>query len=260
MRSLCGFLPALLVCCLLTTAFSGCRQLYVANNQNVPMFRDTGELRANIGANNWQIAYAPFKRVGVMLNGQWNEGLWTGNALTDSVNGGFGEFNEIERLLIEGGAGIWQPLPGNGSFETYAGFGVGTIDVRSNNWVLNGTPPRFSANISRWFVQPSISTTADYWDLGFSTRLSGVRYGNVDTVGVTPSILEAESLANIDAKNHLFLEPAVTARFGYRWVKLHGQLGFVAPLSRAPISYRQILFTIGINVHLAERFEKNAFE
>lgn len=240
----------LLACIVLTTALlaSGCRIMYVPNAHNVPMFREKGEIHANVGTRNFQAAYAPAEKVGVIANAQigsnsWNDVLTTGGAAFDWTT---------NRSLFEIGAGTWQPLDNNISFETYGGVGFGNVRFDRS---FSGIPDaRYNANMMRFFLQPSFSVTSQHFDAGFSMRLAGLNFLNVDTTGYTYDDLVAVDLNDLDQDMHMFIEPAVTLRAGYQYVKFHTQLGYAIKLNDAPLSHNPFILNIGLRFHFAQRW------
>jgi hypothetical protein len=61
-----------------------------------------------------------------------------------------------------------------------------------------------------------------------------VKYNDLNTSGYTQSELDTEFLnkSAVEDKTWMFIEPAITARFGYKFIKLQAQLGFASKLNR----------------------------
>ena len=159
-------------------------------------------------------------------------------------------------LIVGAGAGIGgncaKVFAKNGVFEAYGGAGFGNVgfDVGYPN-----NKSIFKANSMKFFLQPSIGFSNEVIDIAFSTRFVGVNFSNIDTLGYTPLQLEEENLDQV-AGMHLFAEPALTTRIGYRYVKLHLQAIYAAKLSDAEINYSPLRLNIGVHIDIAKWYDK----
>lgn len=232
---------------------SGCKPLlYVPNHQNTPVFREKGEIAVNIGAANFQAAYAPVENIGVVANGQ--VATRTFDNSSSIPNRDFTQWT-TNRNFLELGAGTWQLLDDRHTFSMYAGAGYGTVKFER---VFGDTLPltsNYSNNVTRYFIQPAFSWTSEYADVIFATRISGVRYSNVDTTNFSFIALESEELDNVDGKTHAFVEPTLTLRAGYRYVKLFGQAGIALKIDDQDLTFNPLMMTIGVHLHFSRRWD-----
>jgi hypothetical protein len=224
----------------------GCKTVYVPNTVNVPLLLEKGELRATLNPNNAQVAYAVTDGLGVMANG-FHESS-SGDQVAASGQDGRG-------YLLELGAGHYRPLGDGAVFEAYGGAGYG--HVRHDNWETNNAGVRsnykFSTSAIKGFVQPSIGMTRTYFDVAIAARVVGLRAFAVDTFNYADERLRTDNLLGIDQRTWLFVEPAVTLRAGYKWVKLFFQYGYSFKLNDAELNRDETFATVGIHIDLASR-------
>ncbi|HEY0712978.1 MAG TPA: hypothetical protein VGF45_09915 [Polyangia bacterium] len=228
------------------TAVASCKTVYVPNTVNAPLLQEKGELRANLNANNLQAAYAVSDGMGVLANGFYESS--SGDQAAASGQDGRG-------YLLELGAGHFRPLGDGAVFEAYGGAGYG--HVRHDNWeTTNGVRSnyKFATSAVKAFVQPSLGITRTYFDAVVATRFVGLRAFGTDTFNYTQERLREDNLLGIDQRTWLFVEPAVTLRAGYKWVKAFFQYGYSFKLNEAALNRDETFATIGIHVDLAPRF------
>lgn len=222
--------------------------------ENVPLFKEKGEVRATISTTNFQVAVAVTNNIGVMVNGYANNG--SGEIFSPQ-----NDFKYISnRYFIEGGVGGYFPLEENFIFEVYAGGGVGYISydenesysiLGGNNWPFG----KYSAEIQKLFLQPEMGFTNENIDFALSFRFVGLKFSNIDTVNYTISDLEKENIYDLDRPIYFFIEPALTLRFGYKWAKFHIQTVYSKNMSIESINYRQLNLNFGIHVNIAKRYK-----
>jgi DNA mismatch repair protein MutH len=53
----------------------------------------------------------------------------------------------------------------------------------------------------------------------------------------------------------MFIEPALTARAGYKSVKVYGQLGLAMPTMPITYNYRPLMLSMGVNIKIAQRYK-----
>lgn len=235
---------------ILAVAFivQSCNVMYNPNMQNVPLLKEKNEARFTIGVFDFQGAYAVQENIGVMINGNYGRYNTTSSNL---------ESDNTTQGLIEGGVGYLKPFSKNTIFELFGGYGVGENTIKSSNSdYMNGGVPRntsFSAKTSRFFVQPSIGYSVDFLDVALSTRICFLNYSNLYSTGYTSADLIAMRLADIDKQTFAFVEPAVTVRVGYKYVKFHGQLLFSYKYNLEPLDYVPLTLNFGIHIDLAKR-------
>lgn len=110
------------------------------------------------------------------------------------------------------------------------------------------TPPAIA------FVPPSLGITRRWFDAALSTRLVAMRAFDVKSVNYAPERLKEDDLHALDARPWIFMEPAITLRAGYKWIKLFGQFGHSFKLNAQPISRRATFLYFGLHVDIAPRW------
>jgi hypothetical protein len=218
----------------------------VPNAVNVPLLTQKGELRASLSANNLQAAYAVSDSVGIVANGFYQKS--TGDPSADSGQDGHG-------YLVELGAGHFRKIAGLLLYETYAGLGAGA--VHHDNWEkVNGARSdyRYSASALKAFVQPSLGFTFALFDAALSTRFVALKPYDTESVNYPDARLRADDLFGLDQHTFVFVEPALTVRGGYKWVKLFAQYGFSLKLNDTPLNRDVTFVSAGLHVDLAPRW------
>jgi hypothetical protein len=220
--------------------FSSCStNLYVPNTVNVPLLKEQGEVKLNITETDAQVAVGVTKHIGVMVNGF-------------SKNYEGKEYFKHYGRLAEIGVGYYTPLKNkNLIFEAYGGAGMGKVDktVTYMNWEKNKEfSNNFHATGYRYFVQPSIGYTNKYFDLAFTPRFTYLQYTRFTSMGFTEYDLMMEYLDNgkLTKSYFTFLEPALTLRAGYKWVKLQAQYGFLVKLGNQEIKAPSQFGSLGL--------------
>lgn len=210
--------------------FYGCAPVYIPNVVNTPMLSNKGELQAavytGISGFDPQFAYAITDNLGVMLNASFS------SKTNDTLN------NFHKHQFVETGVGYFTKIGVSGRFETFGGIGYARLksDYSNNLWIS------FSdLNSLRLFIQPSIGAATDFFDGSFSTRF------------VYLSLFQ-----NNLNYNAFFIEPVITAKVGYKYVKAVFQLGFSFPVNSNELifSYQPFLFSIGIQAKINTRPKK----
>ena len=224
----------------------GCKTVYVPNTVNVPLLAQAGELRATADANNLQAAYAVADGFGVMANGHWERSR-TDQANTSGEDG--------QGFLAEAGAGHFRTIGDLLQFEAYGGLGYGS--VQHDNWeTVNGARNDYHYSIKAWkvFAQPSLGITRDVVDAAVSLRMVGLQPFGVRTTNYPIERLRADELADLDQRTWGFLEPAITLRAGYKWLKAFVQYGYSWKLNDAPLNRNVTFLNVGLHGTLAPRF------
>lgn len=235
---------------------ASCKTAYKPNMQNVPLFREKGEFRGTINNNNLQGAYAVTDKIGVMVNGYYNPSKFTtSSGDIDSTGTTIDSEIKTSRFLVEGGVGYYKPISDAGVFEVYGGAGYGKIKFDEKYKSFAGDNNTFSANMIRFFVQPSIGLTKENIDFAFSTRIAAVKFGGVDTVNYSVSKLQFYNIYNIDQQMFFFIEPGVTLRVGPKWAKFHVQAMYSQLLSDVELSHKRIAFNMGLHINIANRYK-----
>jgi hypothetical protein len=209
--------------------FSSCAPAYVPNAINSPMFSNKGEVQASvhygIAGLDPQVSYAITDHLGVMMNGSFAD-------RTDSTS-----TNYHKHHFFEAGVGYYQKIGLIGRFEAYGGGGFGKLSAHQDVgfWVSNA-----EVNTMRFFVQPAIGLSTEVFDGSIATRLVALN-------------MKQDSLSNTG----LLVEPVITAKVGYRWVKAVFQFGISLPLNDEQIdfTYQPILFSIGLQATFGRKYE-----
>ena len=206
---------------------SSCKTAYVPNTVNVPLFDDAGQMRLSGDANgNVQFAASLGRRFGVMANGMWRR-----DGKSTDVTRGSGHF-------LEAGIGGFSSGSGLLRFETYLGAGVGKTKTIDNGKM-------YEANGARFFFQPSIGIHQSIFEVAFTPRLVAGKFQKATTTYTTAE-LTSNKLLDLDKPTWIFLEPALTARVGYKWLKLQLQLGKSIKLTDKPIAFNENFSSVGL--------------
>jgi len=209
-----------------------CSPEYIPNMVNTPLFEQQGDLQGNLSeggsGTNIQLAYAVTDHFAVMANGSFE------NETSDTTE----DFHK--HTLYEIGGGYYDHIGGHGRYEFFGGIGTGRIKgYRENSRFDN---PVSDARFFKLFVQPSVGLTSDYADGSIGSRLVMVRTDyNEEEPEAEPGF-------------HPFFEPFLTARLGFKYVKVVSQLGFSMPIREdVPFDYQPIIFNVGLHFNISTR-------
>jgi hypothetical protein len=221
----------------------GCTHYYyVANVQNVPLFREKDEFRisGSLGGGDEsesievQMAYSLTDHIGIMANYM---NAWGGEeSEEDYAKGNY----------LDAGLGYYKTLGRFASFDIYGGLG------HSRQHHVYSTYPGISdISFTNYFIQPSVGLTFDFMDVAFSSRLCRVHYFDMKN----NDNYSDDELAALDNKNHYFLEPAITMRAGWKYVKAQFQASYVDYLN-SPKLYigEEYHFSLGLYFAIAGRY------
>ncbi|MBN2272801.1 MAG: hypothetical protein JXK95_00590 [Bacteroidales bacterium] len=208
---------------------SSCAPAYVPNVINTPMLSNKGEFQATVNAGlagfDPQLSYAITDHIGVMLNGSF------ANRTSDSTD----DFHK--HIFVEIGSGYYKKIGTSGRFEAYGGAGFGKLQAEYENelWMA-----RSDVNSLRFFIQPAIGASTDIFDGSFAARFVVLN-------------LKQESESNTG----IFIEPALTAKVGYKYAKAVFQFGLALPLNSNTIefNYQPFLFSVGLQATLGRKWE-----
>lgn len=191
---------------------------YVPGAQNVPLFRDKNELRLSgsygVGLEtegiNIQAAYALTDKIGIM---------------TDFISAKAGnpyDHNYGKGNYFDGAVGYFKPLDKYGVFEIYGGLGRGDQYHEYGSFYNNQSTGNADLSFTKLFIQPSFGFTSDYFDIALSTRLSRISF-NILENNISGNTDSYNKLSALSDKSHLFLEPGITLRAGWKSVKVQVQ-------------------------------------
>jgi hypothetical protein len=228
-------------------ALSSCTTtLYKSNAVNTPLFHEEKQTRISAGPGNVQAAYAITDHVGIMGNIFWEK--YEKDNKDNSGN------------LIEVGAGYFTPILPDMIFETYGGIGLGKIsfDETLNAGQNNTRKRNYDVNGMRWFIQPGIGYANPYFEAAFTPRFSFVSFSNFSSSGYTAEEIEKENLDKNTIENTMwmFVEPAITLRGGYKWIKLQAQYGVTLKANGADLNHGDDFFNISLIADIGTWFDR----
>ncbi|WP_298542340.1 hypothetical protein [uncultured Aquimarina sp.] len=206
-----------------------CSSAYVPNTVNTPLFSKKGEVQAAIHTGTSgidpQVSYAITNHMGIQINGSFfNNASQVSGKLYD-------------HQYIELAPGYYTKISEIFRFETYLGFGLGRLQPERENdlWDVNS-----NINMSRVFIQPSVGLTNNIVDASFTTRFATV-------------ILDQDAIN----RTGLFIEPVITSKVGYKYVKAIFQLGLSIPLNNDDIYFinsQPLLVSVGLQINVHKLF------
>jgi hypothetical protein len=123
---------------------------------------------------------------------------------------------------FDGAVGYYKPLGKYGVFEVYGGIGHSKQHHEYNNSYYDPKTGKADLSFLKFYIQPSIGFTSDYFDIAVSTRISRVTFNNIEN-NIAGSTDEYDKLYFLADKSHLFLEPGITVRAGWKSVKVQVQ-------------------------------------
>lgn len=237
-------LPALFSCVFLCSCT---HYYYVANIQNVPLFREKDEVHLSGGyaigdesqSIELQSAYSVSKHIGIMAN---YTHAWGGDQAEDDYAKGY---------YIDGAAGYFKPIGKYGVFEIYGGFG--------GSGQHHQFSPSSYADLSfiKLYIQPSFGFTFDWFDAAVSLRLCNISYTDIRNYAVG-SDYYAEINA-LDDKGHPFAEPSITLRAGWKNIKLQFQASYAANLNSPTLYFgEEAHFSLGLHFTIANRLNRES--
>jgi hypothetical protein len=214
--------------------FSSCKTAYYPTTINSPMLSNKGEFQATgiIGTGNFELqtAYAVTDNIGIMLNGSY---FSSQRELT--IEDEIVEISE-KHNLIEAGVGYVNHLGEMAKFEVFAGGGVGKVpaDFRGASYVYDGSQ---TAQMSKFFIQPSVGIGSSFVDFSGGVRISGVSINN-------------EFL--------LFAEPGLSVKLGYKNVRFVASMGLSLPfveMEDRTWDNNMVIVGLGMQLNLGREYE-----
>jgi hypothetical protein len=221
---------------LLTTA---CNPIYYSpTTHNVPLLRQKGDVRIALSGAEKRIgldaAYAVDQHIGIVLSG----GSFF-PADDEQGDGGKGKF-------VETGFGYFKPISNHLLFETYGLIGYGNVENHFPSTLADHPTSTgiIQANMLRYGIQPNIAFTSTYFDAAFSLRTFGLNYFNA-----SGNLLfeNEDQLTYLKKENRQFImEPALTLRAGYKYIKGQFQFGWSRNLSNSEFRQDDVFATLGL--------------
>ena len=248
----------------LAVIFCSCSHYYyVPNVQNVPLFREKNEYRLSgsygLGTETSclevQGAYSITGNLGIMSNFISARGI-------ENSEDSWGKGTYFEAAI-----GYYKPLQKSGVFEIYGGAGWSNQSHLYRNTINDPGNPAYN-NINggtseesfiKVFIQPSIGMTFNGFDFAFSTRFNTLSFFNIENqINKTLNEYNFEKLSAISqTKNYLFLEPALTIRGGWKYLKVQLQGSTGSYLNNDHYPFDPYNISVGLNVTVAKRFLKD---
>ncbi|MFB6257170.1 MAG: hypothetical protein ABEH38_00635 [Flavobacteriales bacterium] len=231
---------------LIALAFlASCQPIYRPTVVNQPLMSGKGDvqLSAHTGTNgnDFQAAGAPTKNVVVM--GHYN--TFSGEYEGDSLN----EYKR-DHSLLEIGGGFFHQLGDQGEngnagvVEVIGGYGNGNAKNYSDFWTDQRAEVKGSYH--KFFVQPGVGYHHNIFDVGLAPRVSIIDYYEMKVLSEDGALQP-----NWDRGTDVFLEPALTGRLGYKFVKLQMQMGLSIPVGSKPsYQYQPFMFSIGLHIDI----------
>jgi hypothetical protein len=224
---------------------------YVANVQNVPLFKEKNELRLTgiYGEGDEsrgvevQSAYSITDNIGVMADFMSARG-------GDVSGNNYGKGN-----YFEGAVGYYKPAGKYGVFEMYGGLGKSSQHHEYTSLYYNEYEGSADVSYIKYFVQPSFGITFKALDIALSTRLCSVYYNKIDNK-VLGNSYEYNDLHSLVYTNHFNLEPALTIRGGWKNVKVQFQAEYAGLINNQDLFFgEEWHISFGLNFAIAKRYK-----
>ena len=234
--------------------FSSCYHVYYApNTPNVTQLTEKNEVRINTGlisgfeseltGVDLQLAYAPAKNFGLMLNGftAWEKEQAPNDAI-ETGKGSYGEFG-IGYFTTFDKEKEW-------TFEVFAGAGGGK--VRNEYDAMDYS----EVSVSKIFLQPAFGYKWDHIEFAFVPRLSYVN-GKVTSFKTTNSSVQGDMEFIRQKPDYLTFEPGLILRGGGKRVKAQVGLTFGSMSANEYVNYEppteSVVGYIGMSFNLSAK-------
>ena len=195
----------ILILCLLT--ITSCAPAYIPNAINAPLLNNSGETQLTalfgVGGIEGQTSFAITNKIGLMVNVNYS------NNTNDSNS------NYHKHFFGEAGLGYYFNSKTKIHFETFAGFGLGNVDIKTN--FLN-TDIYTKCKTKRIFLQPTVGFSSEFVDFSFTPRFVYVI--------MKPDYLQYTTV------NYPFIEPTGALRLGFKYFFVTSQIGVSIPLAK----------------------------
>jgi hypothetical protein len=234
---------SLLICA--TFLFGACGTIYAPNTVNTPLFHEKGEIQLHIdNQSNVQAAMAVSNHLGLMVNGAFPSYTGTNNEEKSSGS------------LVEVGLGYFKGNPNGLIMEIYGGAGTGKADLNTLS-STGQTTSHIDAQGTRLFVQPSVGLSRPFFDIAFTPRFSLLKYSDANYNGFSASVVDERGYAQLTNTSWLFLEPALTLRGGYKFIKAQIQLGKTIKLTDKNLAFAKSFNSFGITLDIGKWYNKH---
>lgn len=179
-----------------------------------------------------QASFSPIKHLGII-----------GNYSTYNYSPVSSTATPARAHLLEGGIGGYIPV-GQRKVkmvaELYTGLGTGRLRSDVN------------MDVNRYFIQPGIGMRSPWVDAAFNLRWAFVNYSNLNDNGrgnqylVDQQLMDMYGNRRIDKGSFTFVEPGITVRGGYKFIKVQLQMVTSLPVSAIAWNYDPVRFTVGL--------------
>lgn len=213
---------------------TGCAPIYTPNIVHTPLFSEKHDADIQLGSGtsgyDAQAAYAPTDHVGVMVNSSFK-------------NKDVADTNYYHKhRFIEAGLGYYGKINEAGRYECYLGYGNGNAENYNDDFYGFVT-----GKYNRYFIQPSIGAKTDVFEGALSVRAVYIdMYSISKNVEYTRSELSA-----------FYVEPVVTARVGYKFIKFFVQAGLSLPVeNKVKYTDSPFMLNFGFNINFSKSYLK----
>jgi len=214
-------------------SLTACSYIYVPNAVNVPLIGEKGEVHAAVfkGTSNVDIqaAYGLTDKIAIMANGSFANRYRT-KIIGDST------FYHIHNLG-EIACGYYNKVGRSGRIEVFGGLGYGTTTDydQLDNYGVN-----VNGKYGKIFIQPNVGSVSDVFDGAMSLRLVYVKYFDFNYAGT-----------NYKSKQSIFVEPVMTGKIGYKYLKFIVQAGISIPVIQDKlVLWNPLILNIGLDFNI----------
>jgi hypothetical protein len=239
----------------LALLLNGCAHYYyIPNTQNVPLFKEKNEARilaalsggGHVSATEAQLAWSFTKNLALMAN------FLTAKGETDSEN------SWAKGNSLEGAIGFFKPINDLLIVEIYGGYGLGKqhhqYEKYNNSTLLYNKAGVSDLSFSKIFLQPSAGLSFKGFDIALSGRINYLSFSKINN-NIDPTISEFDELDLIASnKSYLFLEPCLTIRGGWKFIKVQMQFINSRNFTNNSLRFEDSSFSLGLYISLGKRF------
>ena len=224
---------------------------YVANIQDVPLFKEKNEFRISGSAGSGdestsievQTAYSVTDKIGIMAD------------YMSAKGGDAGSHNYGSGNYFEGAVGYFKPVGRFGVFETYGGLGFSNQHHEYSGYYSNLNTGTSDLSSLKFYIQPSFGFTTKFFDIAVSTRFSALTF-DIKTNNVAVDNYLFNELNGLSTQIHPYIEPAITIRAGWQYTKVQIQAEYSKNLTSEDISVGEHgHISIGLYFSFGNRFK-----
>ena len=215
----------------LSAVLSSCsRYYYVAETQNIPLFKEKNEYRLSgafgFGDESKAVevhsAYSISNNIGVLANFMH---AWGGDISDNDYGRG---------TCLDAGIGYFKPIRDQSVFEIYGGLGgcvqnheyTGLHYNSSSGAIYSEYDGNSRLAFFKLFLQPSFGVTYRMLDFIASARILSITFMDIDN-NIFGNSYDYDNLNSISENGQFFVEPAATLRGGWKNVKVQVQASYV---------------------------------